>query len=229
MLPTYQIARLAIQGLAQSLQHGAGNARERAPLRHSVNGRMLHIEHTRQFKRRHAPIVQHLAEPPFNRHARNVAATEHTSKLTLASCIRNGYISTMTKMDPDEKLAAPASSRTLTVRQWRELRAAFNGRCAYCNIAGAKIVVEHVIPKSRGGDDSAENILPACLSCISSKCDLTLTEWALVQMWWFERLGPGNSVKHMRLREITHPHIKTAWWRYDDDGVRGSCEPAGCN
>jgi hypothetical protein len=37
--------------------------------------------------------VQHLAKPPFNRHGLNVAATEHTCKLTLAVCIRNGYIS----------------------------------------------------------------------------------------------------------------------------------------
>lgn len=115
MLPAYQIARLAIQGFAQSFEHRAGNARERAPLRHSVNGRMLHIEHTRQFKRRHPSIGQHLAKPPFNRHGLNVAATEHDYKLTLAICSRNGYISGTKHSGRNRHMAFRVQRKTIAV------------------------------------------------------------------------------------------------------------------
>lgn len=95
LLASHQIAWLAVEHLAQPIQHRAANARDRAPLRHAVDRRVLHAERPRQFQGRHVAFVQHLAEPPLNRHTENVAATEHGHNITLAVCSRNGYIAGM--------------------------------------------------------------------------------------------------------------------------------------
>ena len=52
-------------------------------------------------------------------------------------------------------------------------------RCAYCNRAANTI--DHVQPKSRGGQDTWENLVACCLKCNNKKSDKTLDEigWQL--------------------------------------------------
>ena len=52
-------------------------------------------------------------------------------------------------------------------------------RCAYCKRTAN--TVDHVQPKSKGGTDSWENLVAACLRCNNSKGDKTLNEmgWTL--------------------------------------------------
>jgi 5-methylcytosine-specific restriction endonuclease McrA len=47
--------------------------------------------------------------------------------------------------------------------------------CAYCPKQGTTI--DHVVPIARGGRDAPENVVPACLSCNSSKGARLLSEW----------------------------------------------------
>lgn len=56
-------------------------------------------------------------------------------------------------------------------------------RCAYCG-AGAS-TVDHVIPRSRGGGDTWENLVAACLRCNNIKGDRTPQE-----MGWELRVRP---------------------------------------
>lgn len=53
------------------------------------------------------------------------------------------------------------------VKKWRE---------EYCKVskAGTK---DHVVPLSKGGTNYIDNIVPACVSCNSSKRDKFLSEW----------------------------------------------------
>ena len=37
--------------------------------------------------------------------------------------------------------------------------------CQYCGYSGEKLSIDHVIPRSRGGFDSWENVTTACLHC----------------------------------------------------------------
>lgn len=53
-------------------------------------------------------------------------------------------------------------------RDWRRLRVRHRGCCFYCGVQGA-LTMDHLIPISRGGRHSIGNIVPACLSCNSSK------------------------------------------------------------
>lgn len=66
--------------------------------------------------------------------------------------------------------------------QWHALCQAWNGCCAYCGRPfGEKAEAEHIVPRSRGGTDMPENIIPACRSCNVKKRDLLLLEWVAVQ------------------------------------------------
>lgn len=48
--------------------------------------------------------------------------------------------------------------------------------CSYCG-SKEKIAIDHVIPKSKGGKDSGDNLIPACQTCNSSKRDMDLLTW----------------------------------------------------
>lgn len=62
-----------------------------------------------------------------------------------------------------------------TERDWQQLVRRYRG-CAYCGSA-APVTRDHVVPLSRGGSDFIGNILPACLSCNTSKKDRLLVDW----------------------------------------------------
>jgi 5-methylcytosine-specific restriction endonuclease McrA len=47
--------------------------------------------------------------------------------------------------------------------------------CAYCG--GDADVVEHVIPRTRGGPDKRSNVVPACTRCNLAKRNRTPEEW----------------------------------------------------
>lgn len=69
-------------------------------------------------------------------------------------------------------------SRNIPVSRRGVLRRDSN-RCAYCSKSASTI--DHVQPKSRGGQDTWENLVACCLRCNNKKGDKTLAEigWVL--------------------------------------------------
>jgi hypothetical protein len=69
---------------------------------------------------------------------------------------------------------------TITAAEWREKLEYFNFSCAYClrheSVAGV-MSVEHMLPLSRGGTNTADNIVPACLRCNLNKSSRTVLEF----------------------------------------------------
>lgn len=49
-------------------------------------------------------------------------------------------------------------------------------RCQYCGATSITLTVDHIIPKSRGGEDSWENLVSACLRCNNRKGSQTPDE-----------------------------------------------------
>lgn len=64
----------------------------------------------------------------------------------------------------------------LSDEQWIALKEAWGG-CAYCGIAGKPMQRDCVLALSRGGRYTLDNIVPACGSCNTSKCDDEVTRW----------------------------------------------------
>lgn len=66
---------------------------------------------------------------------------------------------------------------TLTRQEWEQIKERFGNHCAYCGEHFDHLTQDHVIPLSRGGAYTAENIVPACRSCNSKKGDMTADEF----------------------------------------------------
>jgi 5-methylcytosine-specific restriction endonuclease McrA len=64
----------------------------------------------------------------------------------------------------------------LTAEQWQALVEAWGG-CAYCGAASASLHRDCVLALSRGGRYTLGNIVPACASCNTSKCNDEVTAW----------------------------------------------------
>jgi len=52
-------------------------------------------------------------------------------------------------------------------------------RCQYCGTKSHELTIDHIIPKSRGGSDSWDNLVSACKSCNNKKADRTPEESGL--------------------------------------------------
>jgi 5-methylcytosine-specific restriction endonuclease McrA len=68
--------------------------------------------------------------------------------------------------------------------------AAFDGNCCYCGSAD-RIVIDHFIPRSKGGPHVLTNLVPACHRCNTSKRDHDPATWYKSQSFY--------SVKRWRL------------------------------
>jgi 5-methylcytosine-specific restriction endonuclease McrA len=64
----------------------------------------------------------------------------------------------------------------LSDEQWIRLKEAWGG-CAYCGVPDKPLQRDCVLPLSRGGRYTLENIVPACRSCNTSKCNDEVTGW----------------------------------------------------
>lgn len=69
-----------------------------------------------------------------------------------------------------------ASGSDLTDADWQRILDAW-ACCAYCGGDGAALQKDCVLPISRGGRYTLENVVPACRSCNASKCNDEVTSW----------------------------------------------------
>ena len=69
-----------------------------------------------------------------------------------------------------------AVEHDLSPEQWAELKDVWGG-CAYCGATDKPLQRDCVLPISRGGRYTIDNIAPACGSCNASKCNDEVTGW----------------------------------------------------
>jgi len=55
-----------------------------------------------------------------------------------------------------------------TIEEWENKKKDYGYRCYYCG-QPRKLAKDHIIPKSSGGSDNIDNIVPSCKSCNSKK------------------------------------------------------------
>lgn len=62
------------------------------------------------------------------------------------------------------------------------IKARDDHRCVYCGAtaeeSGAPLQLDHVIPRSLGGEDTAENLATCCRSCNSARKIMPLAQWS---------------------------------------------------
>jgi 5-methylcytosine-specific restriction endonuclease McrA len=85
-------------------------------------------------------------------------------------------------------------------------------RCAYCG--GKADTVDHVIPRSRGGEHTWENCVACCSSCNHRKADRLLTELG----WDLRHTPTPPKGQHWRLL-ATVKELDPAWVRYLGEGA----------
>ncbi len=54
---------------------------------------------------------------------------------------------------------------------WEATKEYYQFRCCYCFKKTRNLTMDHLTPKSRGGDKSIDNIAPACIECNQKKAN----------------------------------------------------------
>ena len=83
-----------------------------------------------------------------------------------------------------------------TIREW-ETEQAMPKHCVFCGTVD-NLTSDHLIPKNRGGDNSADNMVLSCKSCNSSRGDKGVFEWlGLKKKDNLHRLVAGKYLKQL--------------------------------
>ena len=105
--------------------------------------------------------------------------------------IQHGFVN-----DQFKKLRDGAIQISDSIREWQREQE-LPKECVYCG-ATSNLTTEHLIPRSRGGKDCADNLVLACQSCNSSKGTKGVFEWlGLKEKDKLRRLVAGKYLKQL--------------------------------
>jgi 5-methylcytosine-specific restriction endonuclease McrA len=82
-----------------------------------------------------------------------------------------------------------------------------NWTCQYCGVRG-QLTVDHVIPRSKGGSSTWENIVASCAPCNRRKGN------ALPRQAGMQLLKPPRTPSPHVFIQVASPTIPTAWLQY---------------
>lgn len=123
--------------------------------------------------------ARELVRESYARHAEERRAEKRAAFQALKA---GGYSDAHRLKDRLSKRSRAALMRTatnpLTEVDWATICEAYDHRCAYCGVV-APLEQEHVIPLTRGGTHTADNVVPSCKPCNSAKGNRTAAEWLL--------------------------------------------------
>ena len=80
----------------------------------------------------------------------------------------------------------------------RALFARDGWRCVYCGTSGGRLTLDHVMPRSRGGESSWENVVTSCAPCNLRKGDRLLEEVMMVLRLKPRAPAPVLFIRHAR-------------------------------
>ena len=89
----------------------------------------------------------------------------------------------LTKLRAKSKRRSIMGEHTITAAEWNKTLVLFGHRCAYCGKESV-LTFDHFIPISKGGDTTPSNIVPACVSCNSSKQDKLPEDWCTADTYF---------------------------------------------
>ncbi|YAI82775.1 MAG: HNH endonuclease [cyanobacterium endosymbiont of Rhopalodia sterrenbergii] len=83
--------------------------------------------------------------------------------------------------------------------------------CQYCNYRGEQLTLDHIIPRSRGGAETWENLVAACVRCNVRKGNRTPREANMVLHGTPRR--PYSSL-HFEIVKYTKGNLNHEWRKY---------------
>jgi len=102
----------------------------------------------------------------------------------------------------------------------RALFARDGWRCMYCGTTNGRLTLDHVVPRSRGGDSVWENVVTSCAPCNLRKADRLVEEVGLTM-----RVHPTPPSPSLFIR-LAAPKIPQTWAPYLGEGALGSATAA---
>ena len=90
----------------------------------------------------------------------------------------------------------------------RALFARDGWKCVYCGTVSGRLTLDHVVPRSRGGESIWENVVTSCAACNHKKGNRLLEE---TQMTMSVRPRPPAPVLFI---QIASPRIPAGWQPY---------------
>ncbi len=102
----------------------------------------------------------------------------------------------------------------------RALFARDGWRCVYCGTTGGRLTLDHVVPRSRGGDSVWENVVTSCAPCNLQKGNRLLEESGLKL-----RRKPRAPAPVLFIR-LAAPKIPSGWRPYLSELEAAAAAPA---
>ena len=100
-------------------------------------------------------------------------------------------------------------------RLWRaSIKEAWDNRCAYCNsppIDDNSLTIDHVRPKSSGGEDKTSNCIPACRRCNQDKGSDEWVAWYRMQPF-YSLAGEWRVREWLRTGDVPSFDSEAAEW-----------------
>jgi 5-methylcytosine-specific restriction enzyme A len=97
-------------------------------------------------------------------------------------------------LESSDLAAEKHKARELRASQWWKRRCD-KGQCHWCGqaVTPKELTMDHIVPISRGGKSTKNNVVPACKSCNTHKKQLLPMEWeAYVQSLKSKHEGGGH-------------------------------------
>src|SRR5881409_3101731 len=90
----------------------------------------------------------------------------------------------------------------------RALFARDGWRCVYCGTTNGRLTLDHVVPRSRGGESIWENVVTACAPCKLRKGDRSLDQVGMVLKTLPRPPAPALFIR------LAAPRIPSGWTPY---------------
>src|SRR3954467_8995199 len=90
----------------------------------------------------------------------------------------------------------------------RALFARDGWRCAYCGTTNGRLTLDHIVPRSKGGESIWENVVTACAPCNLRKGDRTLEQVGM------ELKHPPRAPQPVLFIKLAAPRIPQRWTPY---------------
>ena len=131
--------------------------------------------------------------PPYVRTIRQEILYEYAKLISRSAygSLQRGFITDRFKKLRDNEITISG-----TMREW-EREQELPKNCVYCG-SMEDLTTDHLIPRGRGGDDSADNVVLACQPCNISRGEKGIFEWlGLKEKDKLHRLVAGKYLKQL--------------------------------